>query len=47
MRMYGKNTFAQAIVLTVKEEKGYIRWYNSPLMGREAFKTTLTRLHNE
>lgn len=45
MRKNDKNDFAQAILLLDKEEKAYVGWYNSPMMGREAFKTALTRLH--
>lgn len=47
MRLYDKNDFAQAIILTDNDERAYIGCYNSLMMGREAFKTTLTRLHKE
>lgn len=38
MRLHDKEDFDQAIVFTDKDERAYIDWYNSPLMGKEAFK---------
>lgn len=47
LRMSKGNDFAQTIVLTDKENRGYIGWYNSPVMDKDTFSETLRRLITE
>lgn len=44
VRISSGNDFAQAIVLTDRVERAYRGWYNSPLMHRNTFNDTLSRL---
>lgn len=46
-RIHEGNDFAQAIVLTDREEKAYIGWYCSPMMSRDAFRNELTKLYKD
>lgn len=41
------NDFAQAVVLTDREERAYIGWYSSPVMSKDAFYDALTKLHKD
>lgn len=44
LRMYNGDEFAQVIVLTDKDNRGYIGWYSAPVMDKEVFGETLRRL---
>lgn len=46
-RVQNGNDFAQAVVLTDREERAYVGWYSSPVMSRAAFKETITKIHND
>lgn len=41
------NDFAQAIILTDKDEKAYIGWYSSPVMSKDAFHDTLEKIYKD
>lgn len=47
MRIQDGNDFAQAVVLTDREERAYVGWYSSPVMSRAAFREAITRLHKD
>lgn len=47
LRKHAGNDFAQAIILTDKDEKAYGGWYNSPMMSKGSFKETLERLNRD
>lgn len=47
LRMNDGDNLAQDIILTDKEEKAFISWYNSPPMKRDRFRDTLERIHRK
>lgn len=47
LRKHECDEFAQAIVLTDRQNKAYIGWYNSPMMSREAFDNALHKLFTD
>lgn len=47
LRIQKGKDFAQAVILTYRENRAYIGWFSSPMMNRETFKERLIKFHKD